>query len=384
MRISRFSTTLLTIVGLTLSLTAVVGCKGPITPPKTGETAIAPKTTIPPNISMAPMAENTLHSLPPLPTLSVATKLPPLGADPAKISVSGLSSGGFMAVQYDVAFSASTMGAGVVAGGPYNCFLDNGGRLGNLSDTSRCMSGAPSGDASFAAANKFANQNLIDDPSNLKSHKIYLFSGTQDNTVKQTVMNALNEFYVKEGVPSANIQYLNNVPAGHAFISTHVSNNCGTTMFPYINKCDVGGSLYDQPNAILTRIYGPLQPKSNQLSSSPMTFDQTEFKGTGLADTGYVYIPSACRNGGATKCSVHVVFHGCLQDAAIVQDKVYGQVGYNEWADSNNIIVLYPQTALTAPVMCWDWFGYTGSNFQTKSSPQISAVKKMVDRLTSQ
>ena len=34
-----------------------------------------------------------------------------------KISVSGLSSGGFFAVQFHVAFSNDIMGAGIVAGG---------------------------------------------------------------------------------------------------------------------------------------------------------------------------------------------------------------------------------------------------------------------------
>src|SRR5215470_8137818 len=36
-------------------------------------------------------------------------------------SVSGLSSGGYMAVQFDVAFSSILRGAGVIAGGPYYC-----------------------------------------------------------------------------------------------------------------------------------------------------------------------------------------------------------------------------------------------------------------------
>jgi len=44
---------------------------------------------------------------------------PALGADPSRTSVSGLSSGAFMAVQYQVAFSGSVIGSGIVAGGPY-------------------------------------------------------------------------------------------------------------------------------------------------------------------------------------------------------------------------------------------------------------------------
>lgn len=51
---------------------------------------------------------------------SAAAPLPPLGVEP-KVTVSGLSSGGYMAAQFAVAFSASVQGVGVLAGGPYNC-----------------------------------------------------------------------------------------------------------------------------------------------------------------------------------------------------------------------------------------------------------------------
>ena len=109
---------------------------------------------------------------------TAAEKLPALGADPTKTSTSGLSSGAFMALQYDVAFSASTIGVGVVAGGPYNCFGVNGG------DIHTCMQGAPKGAASYAAAQGFANLRQIDSIDHLASQKIYMFSGTNDLVVK--------------------------------------------------------------------------------------------------------------------------------------------------------------------------------------------------------
>lgn len=53
---------------------------------------------------------------------TAAVPLPALGANPAEVSVSGLSAGGFMAVQLHVAYSATfKRGAGVVAGGPFYC-----------------------------------------------------------------------------------------------------------------------------------------------------------------------------------------------------------------------------------------------------------------------
>jgi hypothetical protein len=40
-------------------------------------------------------------------------------ADPSDISISGVSSGALAAVQYQVAYSKTTRGVGVLAGGPY-------------------------------------------------------------------------------------------------------------------------------------------------------------------------------------------------------------------------------------------------------------------------
>ena len=50
-----------------------------------------------------------------------ADSLPPLHADLSETSVSGVSSGGCMAVQFHVAYSGLVSGVGVIAGGPYNC-----------------------------------------------------------------------------------------------------------------------------------------------------------------------------------------------------------------------------------------------------------------------
>ena len=47
--------------------------------------------------------------------------LPSFNIDTNQISVSGFSSGAYMAVQFDVAFSSILRGAGIVAGGPYYC-----------------------------------------------------------------------------------------------------------------------------------------------------------------------------------------------------------------------------------------------------------------------
>ncbi|MCB2032686.1 MAG: hypothetical protein KDF57_04795, partial [Ottowia sp.] len=55
-----------------------------------------------------------------------AAPLPQLMIDKTQTSVSGVSSGGYMAVQLHVAYSATfKKGVGVVAAGPFNCADDS-------------------------------------------------------------------------------------------------------------------------------------------------------------------------------------------------------------------------------------------------------------------
>jgi poly(3-hydroxybutyrate) depolymerase len=294
---------------------------------------------------------------------TAAASLPSLHAAPARTSVSGLSSGAFMAVQYGVAFSSSVAGVGVIAGGPYNCAWLN------LGGVATCMTGAPSGAASWRAAQEFARLGRIDPVAGLSKMKVYLFGGTQDRVVRPSVVAATRDFYAAAGVAGSDLAYVDSVPAGHAFIAPAFGNLCETNGSPYIGHCRVRGGSYDQPRAILEHIYGPLKPAAATLSASIAPFDQREFgaASTGLDDTGFVYVPRACA--AAAGCAVHVVFHGCQQGAKLVASSVYSSVGYNHWADSNRLIVLYPQVAPsqafpTNPQGCWDWWGYTGMNFQ--------------------
>jgi poly(3-hydroxybutyrate) depolymerase len=139
---------------------------------------------------------------------------------------------------------------------------------------------------------------------------------------------------------------------------------------------------YDQAGAILTQIYGGLNPPSAAPAGQLIAFDQTPFGGVALGPTGFVYVPSSCARGG---CRIHVAFHGCKQTPEDIGDQYYSDTGYNRWADTNNIVVLYPQVSATFaknPEHCWDWWGYTGAQFSVQASPQMSAVKQMIDQLT--
>lgn len=304
-----------------------------------------------------------------------AAPLPQLQIDPAEVSVSGLSSGGFMAVQMHVAYSATfKRGAGIVAGGPYDCAE---GSIVNA--TGRCMTHASTIPVSslVSTTNSWAASGLIDPVANLNTSKVYLYSGTSDNTVKQAVMNDLKTYY-QSFVPAAGIAYKNTIASGHAMITDDYGSSCGTTASPYINDCD-----FDLAGEILKQLHGTLNPRNNgTLSGSFTEFDQTAFiTGHGMATTGWVYVPQSCSTG--TVCRLHVVFHGCQQNTALVGQQYVRNTGYNRWADTNGIVVLYPQTSTQATNSCWDWWGYDNANYAKKSGPQMAAVRAMMTTLAS-
>lgn len=294
-----------------------------------------------------------------------------------------------MAVQMHVAHSSIMRGVGVIAGVVYDCANSKWPLASmRLAQALQCMDGsidyAP---ASIGRTEIAADNGYIDDPANLAHQKVWLFSGYNDGRVRRGAMDAVDEYY--EHFAPGNVFYKTNNHASHALITDDFGGACFDYAAPYINNCN-----YDAAGLLLKHIYGHLNPPNGSLSSSPQAFDQTEFQDPalvgkiGLADTGYVYVPTACET---QTCRVHVVFHGCKQYAenAQVGDAVYKHGGYNEWADTNKIIVLYPQTVavpLKNPNGCWDFWGFDDGlphnrEFARKIGYQISAIKKMLDRL---
>jgi len=289
-----------------------------------------------------------------------------------------LSSGGFFAVQMHVAYSTWFRGAGIFAGGPYHC------AEGSLTTaTTSCMNALPAPNVNnlVSLTKTRSSSGVIDPVSSLSGQKAYMFSGTQDTTVKQAVMDALRDYYQAFSVT---VNYTNNFKAAHTQPTDDPVNTnlCTISMSPYISDCQFDGS----GNALQT-IYGALKPRNNSPAGQIINFNQSQFvtnpRSISLDDTGYVYVPAACASGAA--CHLHVSFHGCLQGAYTVGTKYVTNTGYNKWADTNNIIVLYPQainsTALGNPNGCWDWWGYntaSANNYDTKSGVQMSAIAKMI------
>jgi hypothetical protein len=323
--------------------------------------------------------------------------LPALGATLTGTTVSGLSSGAYMAGQFQLAHADIVSGAAIIAGGPYACaesafsgiFPDAG--LEVLSATraaSGCMLdtlalyGVPDAKKLANRARELSEAGKIGAIADVVPDRLYIFSGLNDQVVKPRIVGTTVEFYRNLGVPEANIAAVMDLPAGHAVITLDKGSGCSVNAAPYIVDCD-----YDQVGALFSHLLNPAVKPAGPAQGSFIEFDQRAFTkeltGHGLSKTAVVYVPPACKDGG---CRVHVAFHGCQQNRNAVAAAFVRDAGYARWADANKIIVLFPEvseSALTNPLGCWDWWGYTGRDYLTRDGDQITAIRRMLDHLAS-
>ena len=296
--------------------------------------------------------------------------LPALGADPV-VTVSGISSGVYMADQYRVAFSGSVAGAALVAGGPWGC------AQGDLKTAlGPCLLGEGIDlDALRSAAAKLETAGSIDALGNLDGQRLLFFRGSNDVVIPPKLFSAARDIFAAEEVET-----IDDVPATHGWVTLNTDNDCTTFSTPFLVNCD-----FDLAGAIAGHLYGDLAPRATDTTEA-LAFEQAPYgDDASLAETGYVYVPPSCET---ERCRIHVFFHGCEQSAATVGRAVVDNAGLNEWAESNQLIVLYPQVAPSSfaplnPLGCWDWWGYTGDAYLTKDAPQLRAVHAMIERLSS-
>jgi len=311
-------------------------------------------------------------------------KLPSFNANIHDTTVSGLSSGGFFGVQFHVAYSSVVQGSGIFAGGPYDCAQGS-----ETTAFEQCMYAfiPPNYQKFVTITQSRASSGLLDPTSNLANSRVYMFSGTVDTTVKQTVMDSLYNYY-SHYVTNGSVVYEKTMKAAHTFPTDNPinTNPCTLSMSPFISNCH-----YDGAGMALNQLYPGLAPRNNgTLTGQIIEFDQSQFlpnpTSKGLASSGYVFVPSACASGAA--CKIHISFHGCEQNYDSVGMKYVQNTGFNKWADVNNIVVLYPQTHATTlfptnPDGCWDWWGFDGKTYDTNQGIQMKAIYAMLQELTS-
>lgn len=299
-----------------------------------------------------------------------AQPLPPLPALAAQgpASVSGVSSGAYMAVQLHLTQGERFAGGlASIAGGPLGCaegsmFKALGPCLGRSSIDVPAL---------VVSAQAMVAKGEIALPT---QGRVFLFSGAKDAVVAASATLAL-QAQLKALRPAAAVTLQASVPAAHGWVVEQGEGACDRMAAPHLLPCG-----HDLAGELLQALQGPLLGRAEQPAGRLLRFDQRAFHaGADLGDAGFAYIPAACEAGG---CKVHVALHGCQMNEAAIGDAFAQRSGLNAWAATNRLIVLYPQTGKAAVNACWDWWGYTGPGYLRADAPQMKAIVAMLDRLS--
>lgn len=341
-----------------------------------------------------------------------------------KFSVSGHSSGGAMASQHFFAFSDRIYGMGQLE----SCAAY---------DLNSAKQAAAKGDiaavSNIAKAQVYAMQGgFLSCPAG-RPCKCSVEGDTCD-TCGCCCAHTAAGIYTQLG---ANVSFKLVPHAHHGFVTdrTDLTGLAGcdpTVCVPCGDKNRSGDGMvqecgYDMAGALLSHLLGPLKPHTAANATRLIRFNQSKFwpprsgacnvscsasgvcPCTGMFFDGLVYIPQQCRvadipppnlcgqgcdphnksanpppvaAGPVRNCRVHVVYPGC---GCCINEGAAGYgiarfAGFNEWAESNNVIVLYPQQdggGLPSP--CWN--ALKDPNASNRKGLQMNVVNRIVDWL---
>jgi len=346
------------------------------------------------------------------------------------ISCSGISSGADFAVQFQVAHSKSVMGVGVFAGEPYHCAVT---RFPN-DEIQTCDQQAPNirGPGCFPGSApcegcppnttliydhckvhpewvdidqlvsysiQQSAKGAIDDVHNLNRTRAYFYRGSKDTVYLPGSVRLTEDYYRRFVTSPLQLYFEGSIPSLHAQPTINFGTPCGVGGSPpAMEACN-----YDGAGVALQHIYSDaLSPRGVLNPSNLFPINQTAHfprVWPGLADVGYIYVPPQCRGEAAQTCNLHIVFHGCGMYAGnkAMNLSFVMHAGYNDWAESNNLIILYPQsggyplhnkTGSTQQMSgCWDSYGQqpgedgTGTPYATLAGIQVETVWSIVSAL---
>lgn len=362
------------------------------------------------------------------------------GGNGQDVSLSGVSSGAAMAVQYAVAHSASIVGVGSIAGPGWGCA---DGRISQAIND--CMCGRQPLASKVDEARALATTGKIDPLASGKPQALkraYVFHSAADGTVVEQSGAAsiafLTAFVGKAPVIDRGTPGEGSDQAGHGIVALDGTDSCRANgnETSYVRRCgaeDNAGKLllalygqgasYDASQRVNTipegdiwqfdqqRLIDDVKRGGSTIASDRLFFGVFPYHSArranlDMAKTGYLFVPPSCRSA-ASGCRVHIALHGCKQDP-----KTFARTaGYNNWAERYKVIVVYPalqpdvplseEVCRMAPVQpiantawiepnpngCWDWWGYldTGvpeNRYLTQAGPQMRVIERIIAEVT--
>lgn len=194
---------------------------------------------------------------------------------------------------------------------------------------------------------QFESEGKIDPTSNLYDDQSFVWMGKFDTVIGTKVTKSTEDYY-RNFVDNSRLHLDHTFPAQHCLPTLDYGEECTKLRPPFIGNCG-----YDGAGEALKHLFGSesLQLPVDAIEGNLYQFDQTPYipkpiRASSLNEKGFIYIPTACQSGNE-QCFLHISLHGCLQSEEIIGDKWAVHGGYNRWAESNNIIVLYPNTKIS-------------------------------------
>jgi poly(3-hydroxybutyrate) depolymerase len=298
-------------------------------------------------------------------------------------TVSGISSGAYLANQIHYAHNSDVSGVALIAGGLYYCSMGLPAMA--LNGCMKTQAIRPSNSQILNSLNTLSASGLIDSIQSTEQDRLLVVTGTHDTIVESEIVLQAADLFLRTSGRRSNLKVINDLPVGHAFPTNHFGNSCATEgKTPFISACK-----FDGAKEILSHLHGPLRPAATASRNHLFLMTQVPESGSpadiAMADYAVVYVPKRCQRD--LSCPVHIALHGCAQTREQIGDLFFTETGYNEWAESNDLIILYPQARVTQvpinPKGCWDWYGYSSNLFHTQKAPQIQTILNLVRRLQS-
>ena len=362
----------------------------------------------------------------------------PRGAEIDQITVSGISSGAAMALQYAVAHSASVHGVAAIAGPSWAC------ARGLVSQAiNACMCGRETVPSALPLAQELARKGAIDATVNGRPKALsrgFIFHSPLDATVVASTGEASAAFLASFIGTPPTVDRGNAADgssrAGHGILSPGGKDRCEASPQDrsYVRHCGQDDNARDLFQALFPTVAQDPARRLTQVSASDLQpFDQRPFiqavtrsgdhiapdtlafffypvrserrQRLDMAATGYVHVPPSCRQAGS-RCGLHIAFHGCKQQVR----EFALTTGYVPWADQHHQIILFPAIDQGAspvseacssgainkvvdtawyqpnPNGCWDWWGYLDgvdrTRHLTRNGLQMRVIEQMVKAIT--
>ena len=173
----------------------------------------------------------------------------------------------------------------------------------------------------------------------------------QDRLVPKAGFGNLDTYFRKLG---ANVNYVE-IDGTHIMPSISKGSNYNfSTLFTSLLPRDV--NKYDGAGEFLKFTYKNIKPRTDDwrkhgdfivVSQKSYQFGEKH----GLSDKMFLYLPKNCSKGG---CRAHIMLHGCLQTHRKAGMLFAKRSGFLEYAATNEIVVIFPNTDDDAHAHCWD------------------------------